>query len=126
MTKHFKWLAAATPFTLAGVVVLLAACSTQGPPAPLVPEQRIEIAASRSDHEEIAAQYERQAFADAAAARRHLGYAHIYRRNVSPEGREAHAALAQHCERLARTYQQAADENNAAAQLHRRLAAEAK
>ena len=127
MTKHFNWVGAAARFTLAGAVVSLAACSTQGPTPPLRVEQRIETASSRLDHEEIAAQYDRQAVVDAAAAERHHGYAEIYRRNVSPRsGVQEHAALAKHCENLARTYQQAADENKAIAQLHRQLAAEAK
>ncbi len=127
MTKHIKWAAAAVQFTLAGAVVSLASCSTQGPTPPLGDEYRIEIASSRVDHEEIAAQYDRQAVADAAAAKRHHGYAQIYRRNASPRsGVQAHAAMANHCENLARAYQQAADENNAVAQLHRQLAAEAK
>lgn len=125
MTKRFSWVGATARFTLAGAVVSLAACSTQGPTPPLGVEQRIEIASSRIDHEEIAAQYDRQAVVDAAAAKRHHGYAQTYRRNVSPRsGVQAHAALAKHCENLARTYQQAADENNAVAQLHRQLAAE--
>lgn len=126
MTKHFTWVGDATRFALAGVVVLLAACSTQGPAASLGAEQIVETARSRLDHDELAARYERQAVVDAAAARRHQGYAQTYRRNVSAQGSEAHSALAQHFERLARTYQQAADENNAVAQLHRRLASEAK
>lgn len=127
MLERFKWFAAAVRFTLAGAVASVAACSTQVPTPPLGIEQRIENASSRVDHEELAAQYDRQAIVDAAAAKRHQGYAQIYRRNVSPRsGVEAHTALAKHCENLARTYQQAADENNAVAQLHRQLAAGAK
>lgn len=126
--KPDQWFAAAARFTVAGAVMLVAACSTQGPSSPpLGAGPSIEHARSRPDHQEIAAQYERQALADAAAAKRHLGYAAIYRRNVARQsGAEEHAALAKHCESLARTYQQAADENNAAARLHRQLAAEAK
>lgn len=127
MTKHSNSVGAAARFALVGGVVSLAACSTQVPTRPLGVEQRIESASSRLDHEEIAAQYDRQAVVDAAAAKRHQGYAQTYRRNVSPRsGVQAHADLAKHCENLARTYQQAADENNAVAQLHRQLAAEAK
>ena len=100
MTKHFNGVGAAARFTLAVAVVSLAACSTQGPTPPLGVEQRIETASSRLDHEEIAAQYDRQAVVDAAAAKRHHGYAQTYRRNVSPRsGVQAHAALAKHCER---------------------------
>ncbi len=124
MATPFNWFGAAIRFTTAGAVLALGACSTQGPTPPEGIEQRIEKASSRVDHEEIAAQYDRQSVADAAAAKRHAGYAKIYRRNASPRsGVEAHAAMAKHCENLARTYQQAADENAAVALLHRQLAA---
>lgn len=127
MTTHFNWFCAAARFTLLGAVVSFAACSTQGPTPPMGVEQKIENAVSRLDHEEIAAQYDRQAVVDAAAAKRHHGYAETYRRNVSPRsGTQEHLALAKHCDNLARTYQQASDENTAVAQLHRQLAAETK
>ena len=88
--------------------------------------QKIENASNRLDHEDIASRYEGQAVLDAAAAKRHLGYAAIYRKDRSPRGSAAHLPLAKHCENLARTYQQAADENIALAKLHREMAAEAK
>ncbi len=113
--------------TLAVAVVSFAACATQAPAPPIWAEQKIENPRSRLDHEEIAAQYERQAVVDAAAAKRHQGYAAIYRKNVSPRsGAQEHLALAKHCENLARAYQQASDENTAVAKLHRQLAAETK
>ena len=127
VTTHFNWSRAAARVTFAGAFASLAACATQGPTPPIRVEQKIENASSRLDHEEIAAQYDRQALVDAAAAKRHHGYAETYRKNVSPRsGVQAHLALATHCENLARTYQQASDENTAVAQLHRQLAAEPK
>lgn len=127
MTKHFNWLCVTARATVAGVVVSLAACATQGPTPPTGVESRLESAKSRLDHEEIAAQYDRQAVVDAATAKRHRGYAEIYRKNVSPRsGAQEHLVLAKHCENLARTYQQASDENSAVAQLHRQLAAQTK
>lgn len=127
MTKHFNWVIAAARFPLAAAAVSLAAFSTQGATPPLEVEQRIQSASSRVDHEELAAEYDRQAAVDAASAKRHHGYAQTYRRNVSPtSGVQEHAALAKHCDNLARTYQQAADENSAVARLHRQLAAKAK
>ena len=74
------------------------------------------------DHEQMARVYEHQAAISAGAARRHEGYAAVYRRNTSPiSGPQEHLALAEHCDRLAAAYQQAADESLALAKLHRRL-----
>lgn len=108
---------------LASAVLVSGGCSTQAPMAPAGIEQKIENASSRTDHEDIATQYERQAAVDAAAAKRHEGYAATYRKNTSlRSGVQAHATLAKHCENLARTYQQAADENLVLAKMHRELA----
>lgn len=112
---------------LAGVAMALTGCATQAPTAPVSVEQRIETASSRVDHEDLASRYEDQAALNAAAAQRHRGYAAIYRKNTSPRsGPEVHLAMAMHCENLARTLQQTADENLALAKLHRELAARAK
>ena len=109
---------------LAALVLASAGCATRAPMAPAGIEQKIENASSRLDHEELASQYEQQAVVDAAAAVRHRGYAATYRKNRSlRSGLEAHANLANHCETLARTYQQAADENLVLAKLHRDVAA---
>lgn len=84
---------------------------------------RAEMAVGELNHGAIAAEYERQAAINAAAAKRHFGYATTYRRNTSPaSGVEAHKILAQHCENLARTYEQAANENLLIAKIHRQLA----
>jgi hypothetical protein len=98
-------------------------CASQAPtPWPAV--QATDYAKSAADHEGLAVQYESQAESLAAAARRHEGYAAVYRRNTSQSsGRQEHLALAEHCEKLARTYQQAAYENLALAKLYRTLAA---
>lgn len=98
-------------------------CAVAPSPAAVSLEQRIESAASAQDHEEIAAEFERQATSDAATARRHLGYAEIYRRNRNARGgAEAHEPLARHCEEVARNYQAVADEKIVMAGMHRELA----
>lgn len=123
MTKDFRW-PGVTAVLLAGAVFALAGCAAEAPTMPTSIEQKIENASSRQDHEELAAQYERQAGLDAAAAARHQGYAATYRRNRSLRGGlEAHENLAKHCDNLARTYQQAAAENLVMAKLQRDLAA---
>jgi hypothetical protein len=127
MTSSFRCARPLFVLALAGAAITLAGCATQGATAPAAAEQKIENASSRVDHEGIASRYEAQASADAAAARRHHGYAATYRRNTSPvSGPQEHLVLAKHCEKLAQAYQQAADENAALAKLHRELAAAAK
>lgn len=127
MKKDLRWLGAGAPLAFAGAAITLTGCATQAPMAPAAVEQKFENASSRLDHEGIASQYEAKALEDAASARRHQGYAAIYRRNTSPRSSpQAHLPLAKHCENLARAYQQAVDENMALARLHREMAAAAK
>lgn len=127
MTDEFRCAGSRLVFALTVMAVTLAGCATPRPTAPASAELKIENASSRVDHEGLASRYEDQAATDAAAARRHQGYAAIYRRNASPaSGPKEHLILAERCESLARTYQNAADENTALARLHRALAAAAK
>lgn len=127
MTNQLGCAAKRFVVALGVTMITLAGCATQGSMAPAGAEPRIESASSRVDHEGLASRYEAQAAADAAAARRHQGYAATYRRNTLPaSGPQEHLALATHCENLARAYQQAAGENAALAKLHRELAAAAK
>ena len=127
MTKHSRTFGTGAIVALVAAVVALGGCADKAPAAPVGIEQLIESASSGQDHENIASQYERQAVMDAAAAKRHVGYAATYRKNTSPKsGVQTHEAFAKHCESLARTYEQAADENLALAKMHRNLAGEAK
>jgi hypothetical protein len=126
MTNHFGRTAARFALTLVVAAIALAGCAAQQATAPGA-DQRIESSGGSVDHEGLASRYEAQAAADAAAAKRHQGYAATYRRNTSPaSGPREHLALATRCENLARAYQQAADESTALAKLHRELAAAAK
>ena len=112
---------------LSGALIVLAGCTSQGATTPASIEQKIESASNRVDHEELAAWYEGQAAMNAAAAKRHQGYAATYRKNTSPRSDpELHQSFARHCENLARNYQQAAEQNLALAKLHREMAAQAK
>jgi hypothetical protein len=127
MRRHFTWKVGAASLVVVSATLTLGGCAAvQGPVAPAGLEPKIEKASSRTDHEAIAQQYEQQAVVDMAAAKRHQGYAAIYRRNKSPSGIETHGFLADHCEGLAKTYEQAADKGLALAKLHRELAAAAR
>lgn len=130
MTKYFRWIRLSLHVACVSAVVALSGCAAPAT-APMVgsvgTEPKIEKASSRLDHEELASQYEQQALADEDAAKRHRRYAAVYRKNTSDRsGVEVHAALAAHCDKLARIYEQAASENLAMAKLHRQLAVTAK
>lgn len=127
MTDDFRCAGTRRVFAFAVAAITLAACTTQRPTAPAGAELKVESASLRVDHEGLASRYEAQAAADTAAARRHQGYAATYRKNTSPKsGPQEHLVLAEHCEKLAGTYRQAAEENTALAKLHRELAAAAR
>lgn len=124
MRKKLRWLVMGAGVALLAAVATLGGCAAEGPTKPAGLEQKIENARSRADHEAIASQYEQQAGMDKTAAEKHQGYARSYQRAWANRGGQAN--MASHCENLAKTYQQAADENLALAKLHRQLAAEAK
>ena len=109
---------------LAAAILTLGGCVAEGPLRPTALEQKIEAARTRADHEEIASLYEQQAGADKAAGERHRGLARAYGRSWTY--RDEDANLARHCESLARTYQQAAEENLALAKAHRQIASDTK
>ncbi|MBL8348470.1 MAG: hypothetical protein JNN03_23790 [Rubrivivax sp.] len=126
-TNFFRRSSTSALIALAGAAMVLAGCAAQDSTAPVSVEPKIANASNRVDHEDLASWYEGQAAVNAAAAKRHQGYAATYRKNTSPSaGPDVHLALALHCENLARTYQQAADQNLALAKVHRELAAQAK
>lgn len=122
MTNYFKPLGPRGVAAIAVASIALGGCAAQLPSPPAGIEQKMENAATSADHNDVASQYERQASVDAATAKRHLGYAATYRKNKSPRsGVQAHESLAKHCEALARTYEQAAEQNLALAKMHREL-----
>lgn len=100
----------------------LSGCASEGPVKPAGLEQKIEAARTQADFDEIASVYEAQARVDRAAAESHRGLARAYRRGPSsPRGGQAN--MANHCDSLARMYQQAAEENLALAKEQRQAIA---
>lgn len=123
MTEKSRSLSSGALAAFAFGAIALSGCAARAPGLPAGIEQQLEHATSALDHGTIASEYERQAALDEATATRHLGYAAIYRRNRTPRsGVQAHETLAQHCESLAHTYKQAANQNRVMANLHRKLA----
>ncbi|WP_146039439.1 MULTISPECIES: hypothetical protein [unclassified Variovorax] len=123
MTKRIALLRGLAMAASAGTLLIAAGCASRPPEDSALRPARSERTVSELDHGAIAAEYERQAAIDAATAKRHFGYAITYRRNRTPaSGVEVHETLARHCENLARTYEQAANENLHIAGIHRQLA----
>lgn len=125
MNRIQRWSTMGLGAVLPAALLVLSGCAVEGPVKPAGLEQKIESARSRSDHEEIASLFEQQAGVDKAAAERHRGLARAYARSGNPRV-PANPGMISHCENLARTYGQAADENLALAKMHRQAAAEVK
>jgi hypothetical protein len=135
MSRNQRWLVLGAGTFLAAVVLALGGCPAEGPVKSAGLEQKIEVARTRADHQEIAAAYERQAGVDREAMERHRKLARAYEQGwvwAPPSaggvssGRRENKSLVAHCENLARMYQQAAEENLAMAREHHQIAAETK
>lgn len=125
MIRNRRWFGAGLMFLLAAVVLAAGGCATETPVKPAGLEQKIENARTPADHEEIASLYEQHAGADKAEAERHRGLARVYARSGGIKG-APNPGMSSHCEKLAQTYQQAAEENQALAKMHRQIASQAK
>jgi hypothetical protein len=84
----------------------------------------VQSAKTPADHEAIAAYFDEQAKAARAEAAHHRDLAAIYGKEppVSPKGGETHAfhrQMAQHCDALAKEYEQAAKDYASMAAAHR-------
>jgi hypothetical protein len=147
MSRNRRWLVFGATAFLAAAVFTLVGCAAEGPLRPADVEQKIGAARTRADHQEIAAEYEKQADWARDAAERHRGLARTYgawlsntphggaaigaqgaARDVFAQSRaqKANQDLIEYCQNLARIYDQAAEQNLALARVHRQLAAETK
>lgn len=120
MKNRTKWIIA-----LLATSLILGGCASQEPKKPSGIEQRIESANSPSDHQAIAAEYEKQATADKAASKMHQSLANKYK-YLSGHKNFAPGSLSRHCSNLAKLYEQAAAENLELAKMHREAADAAK
>ncbi len=120
MKNRTKWIIALLATTL-----ILGGCIAQEPKKTSGIEQRIESANSSSDHQAIAAEYEKQAATDKATSRMHRDLANKYK-YLTGHKSFAPGSLSQHCSNLAKLYEQAAAENLELAKLHREAADAAK
>lgn len=112
---------------LAASVVVMACAAMPRAPRDVELEQKVAQARTRVDHEELASVYDQLAKENRRAADKHQALSVSYDRmppwSLSLQG--LNAAMAQHCENLARHYRKAAQENETLAMQHRGLAAEA-
>ena len=104
------------------VVLTLNGCVAEGPVKPAGLEKKIEEARTGADHQEIAAVYERQSKDDRYASERHSALARLYGQRQFGRAGVTNRAMVEHCQNLARIYQQAAEENLALAKGHRQIA----
>ncbi len=101
----------------------LAGCAS-GPGAPSAElTQRIESARTRSDHQALASEYEREAAAARAMAEKHRKMAKSYQ-GMLAGGRGA-GNMAAHCNVIVRSQEAIATEYEGMATAHRQLAAQA-
>jgi hypothetical protein len=87
-------------------------------------EKMISTAKTAADHEAIAARYESDATAARAEAAGHRKMAESYRKVGGAVIEKLH--LDAHCEKLAKSYDETAQQNEALAKAHREMAKEAK
>ena len=116
--------------TLAVAVIALSAalvtsgCATEGPVTSGLLQEQIRNARSASDHEALAQYFQARAADANAQAARHRNMAQAYR--LAPAYQYKHGlGLVQHCENIAKRYDELGKEQSAMADLHKRLAAEA-
>ncbi len=105
------------------MTVALAGCASGPKPPPPELQQQIEAAQTPSDHEAIAAYYDREAVSARATAEEHRKMAKRYEGITSIRGR---SGMPGHCRSLATIYESAAVEYQALAAEHRRMGAAAK
>lgn len=120
-----RWMCYVLGAFLVTAFLMLSGCAAEGPVKPAGLGEKIEGARTRADHQEIAAVYERQAKDDSYASERHSALARLYGQRQFSRAGVANRAMVEHCQNLARLYQQAAEENLALAKGHRQIATEA-
>ncbi len=87
-------------------------------------EQMITTAASGTDHEALATQYESEARSLLQMAEQHKAMARAYETLAAGSTKGGAAAFVEHCRRLVAKYEEAAAEYTQLAMLHHQLAAE--
>jgi hypothetical protein len=118
VTKEFTMKRLVAIFS-AGAVALMLSSGAQAAD-PVVTAAQIEAAKTPADHEAIAAAFDQEAARLEALANDHEKMAHTYRSMSSKKGM-ASASMHAHCAKLAKRYQEAAQENRELAKEHRAM-----
>ena len=111
-----------TAALLLSVIVAGCASGPGAPPADLL--QRIESARTQTDHESLAAYYDREAAAARASAADHRKMAATYQGNIG--GGRGGANMAAHCNAIVRNQEAIAAEYEGMAAAHRQMGQQAK
>ncbi len=107
-----------------GVVALMFSGSTWAANESPVTAARITAATTSADHEAIAAAYERESAELERKAKAHDSMGRAYKAFGAQKGMSG-AAMSAHCERLVKSYKEAAEANRQLAAEHRAMAAAA-
>lgn len=83
--------------------------------------EKIVAAKTKADHEQLAAEFDKQADTDKAAAERHRKMAQAY--TTAPWAKVSGAGMVAHCKALIADYEKAGKQNAEMAQMHRKIGA---
>jgi len=112
--------------SLAAFAATLAFClASPLPAAAEVTETQIAAAKTTADHEAIAKAYEADAFTAEAKAKEHEAMARKYRSIGGPKSTANSSPMVRHCERLVKSYTDAAADYRALAAEHHSMAKDA-
>lgn len=119
--RRFMLQMIAITFVAASMTLGVAAQTTAGA-ATLA--DKIASASSKADHESIAAEFDKQADTDKAAAERHRKMAGAY--TSAPWSKSGGTGMVGHCKALVKDYEKAAKQNAELAAMHRAIGAKLK
>jgi len=83
--------------------------------------EKIAAAKTRADHEQLAAEFDKQADADKASVERHRKMAQAY--TTAPWAKASGAGMVKHCKALIADYEKAGKQNAEMAKMHRDIGA---
>lgn len=104
------------------VAIFLAACTNPAVMPTDVLAEKVRVAQTPADHEEIARLYEQEAETASNAAKLHQAEGRRYR---DAPTRGSGRVMADHCDNIAAQYRAIAEEKNGLAQVHRDMAKQA-
>ncbi len=105
----------------AGAVALMLSNSVMAGTESSVTAAQIQAAKTPADHEAIAVAYDNEAARFDAMAAKHASMSKAYKAAATTQQGLHGAAMGSHCEKLVKTYKNAAEENRQMAAEHRKM-----